>query len=356
KQGLYAWVTEDGHYLMIEISQGTDTKNGLFYKDLTKSDSAVVELLRRGLIKTFFFIRYSLGGPHLRLRVRPTAATSEGAIDALLDEHATRFFAAHPSDETRPSDEIRQRNRSTALDDPSADFDSVYANETLERFNFEPEVERYGGPEHLESAYDLFTLSSSMAIEAVSALTEVPRTRWLAAKLRYLAHQALASSDDPAMLDYVLSYPIRLWGAAQPRVIERGDAAFEKQHRAFVALMWREADTWRRGEATEMPGARWLGPAVRAVTRRLRHDPTVDVGEVAVSHLHMTANRLGINNAEELYLCRILERAVAELAEDDPELVSAAIAAGGPSMDSTSLDQWRTRCLASFVNSEEEPS
>ena len=45
KQGLYAWVSEDGNYLLIQISQGTDTKNGLFYRDLTQPDSPVVELL-----------------------------------------------------------------------------------------------------------------------------------------------------------------------------------------------------------------------------------------------------------------------------------------------------------------------
>ncbi|MDB4397801.1 prolyl oligopeptidase family serine peptidase, partial [Akkermansiaceae bacterium] len=45
KQGLYAWVTEDGKYLLIQVSQGTDTKNGLFYKDLSNSTSKVIELL-----------------------------------------------------------------------------------------------------------------------------------------------------------------------------------------------------------------------------------------------------------------------------------------------------------------------
>ena len=45
KQGLYAWVTEDGKYLLIQVSQGTDTKNGLFYKDLSNSASKAIELL-----------------------------------------------------------------------------------------------------------------------------------------------------------------------------------------------------------------------------------------------------------------------------------------------------------------------
>ena len=42
--GFYASVTEDGRYLLLYITQGTDTKNGLFYKDLSKPDSSVVEL------------------------------------------------------------------------------------------------------------------------------------------------------------------------------------------------------------------------------------------------------------------------------------------------------------------------
>jgi prolyl oligopeptidase len=38
-------VTDDGHYLIIEVSQGTSPKNRLYYKDLTQPDSQVVRLL-----------------------------------------------------------------------------------------------------------------------------------------------------------------------------------------------------------------------------------------------------------------------------------------------------------------------
>ncbi len=42
-----AEVSEDGRLLIIDISQGTDPKNRIFYKDLTKPDSGVVELLNK---------------------------------------------------------------------------------------------------------------------------------------------------------------------------------------------------------------------------------------------------------------------------------------------------------------------
>lgn len=38
-------MTDDGHYLIISISQGTDTRNRVYYRDLTQPDANVVELL-----------------------------------------------------------------------------------------------------------------------------------------------------------------------------------------------------------------------------------------------------------------------------------------------------------------------
>jgi prolyl oligopeptidase len=43
--GFGAEVTEDGHYLVITASQGTENKNRIFYKDLSRKDAKVVGLL-----------------------------------------------------------------------------------------------------------------------------------------------------------------------------------------------------------------------------------------------------------------------------------------------------------------------
>ena len=43
--GFGGGVTDDGHYLVISVWQGTSPKNRLYYKDLTKPDSEVVKLL-----------------------------------------------------------------------------------------------------------------------------------------------------------------------------------------------------------------------------------------------------------------------------------------------------------------------
>ncbi|UWU51171.1 prolyl oligopeptidase [Limnospira platensis C1] len=43
--GFNGFVTEDGQYLIISVWRGTDPKNLVFYRDLTKPDSPVVELI-----------------------------------------------------------------------------------------------------------------------------------------------------------------------------------------------------------------------------------------------------------------------------------------------------------------------
>jgi prolyl oligopeptidase len=46
--GIQSGVTEDGAYLILNISQGSDTKNRVFYKPLDQPDATVVELLTDG--------------------------------------------------------------------------------------------------------------------------------------------------------------------------------------------------------------------------------------------------------------------------------------------------------------------
>ena len=68
-------VSEDGRFLIINVSQGTDPKNRIFYKDLQKADAPVVELLNKqdahygflGCEGNVFWFRTDLGAPNARI-------------------------------------------------------------------------------------------------------------------------------------------------------------------------------------------------------------------------------------------------------------------------------------------------
>ena len=68
-------VTDDGRFLVIDVSQGTDPKNRIFYKDLRNAEAPVVELLNKqdasyrfiGNEADHFWFRTDLGAPKGRI-------------------------------------------------------------------------------------------------------------------------------------------------------------------------------------------------------------------------------------------------------------------------------------------------
>ncbi len=73
--GIYGSVTDDGRFLVLSISEGTDPKNRLFYQDLTAKDAKVVEMLNNfdaeysyiDNIGSTFYIRTDLKAPRYRV-------------------------------------------------------------------------------------------------------------------------------------------------------------------------------------------------------------------------------------------------------------------------------------------------
>jgi prolyl oligopeptidase len=73
--GLHASVTDDGHYLIYNISHGTDPKNRLFYQDLTQAGAGVVELLNEfdaaynfiDNVGSVFYLHSDLKAPRYRV-------------------------------------------------------------------------------------------------------------------------------------------------------------------------------------------------------------------------------------------------------------------------------------------------
>ena len=85
-------VSEDGRFLIINVSQGTDPKNRIFYKDLEKPDAAVVELLNKqdaaydflGCEGNVFWFKTDLGAP--RGRIVTVDVTKPEEIKTLVPE------------------------------------------------------------------------------------------------------------------------------------------------------------------------------------------------------------------------------------------------------------------------------
>ena len=89
-------VTDDGRYLVIHVSQGTETKNRVFYKDLTQPDAKVVEFLNDfdadyGFVDNdgpVFFFRTDLNAPRYRVIAVDTRNSARAGWKEIIPQSA----------------------------------------------------------------------------------------------------------------------------------------------------------------------------------------------------------------------------------------------------------------------------
>ncbi len=282
-------------------------------------------LVGSGAADRFFFIRYYEEGPHVRLRLRidPDRA---GEIEEQIARGADNFFSLWPVARALREPWHEPSNRSR----PLVPMDPAHPNlckETWRPSIFEPETERYGGRDRLPASLDFFALSSAASLRYLAAFGCLPWSKQMPRILRILLRQALgfARNRDEllALADYFSG-----WRETMGAVIARGDQVFDEQREAFVHLVASEIE-------------RWLDPADDDIWSRAASELSTRVGSedlvarrsIGVSQMHMTANRLGLENADEAYLTRLLTRACESLPSSCSstwELLPGALHAGAP--------------------------
>lgn len=285
-----------------------------YHQDLSSAIDGFVRPLVAGLLRSdgidhFFFIRYWLGGPHIRLRLHPRPGAAAPVIES-VETAARDFLASRPSTSTLGREAILRFNEQVLAHDAHELDDSIHPDNSLLAFPFRPEIERYGGPELWRDSLDFFAVSSATALELLRAHGGEPRSRQLALAFRVLARQALSFAGDEDDRVAQCRYAVDLWGGRMPRVLDKADRVLEERRSTFDRLFELELDRLGAGPGARVgegakaqlgEAARRLAWSVRAASRDVRQ-------RIGTSQLHMTANRLGLSNAEEVYLSRILAR------------------------------------------------
>lgn len=279
----------------------------------------IAELRADGHINGFYFIRYDLGGPHVRLRLRPARGRA-AQVAAKVRDAAEAFFARRPSTRSIPAEAIVRRNTGIVASDPQTGgaADEVYPDNSIREFAPLFEVDRYGGPGLFPHSLEFFTLSSHETFRFVSAEQERAAGQRLAIAGRLCVDQAWGFARDGDEFTELVAYPSRLFtGAWTERFIQRGDEAFDRNRAVHTRLLRDELRALTEGASGRLSPA--LAGGARRLARRVRGEEEGTKWTIGSSQLHMTANRLGLLNPEELYLGQILGHAARALSAEEPE-------------------------------------
>ena len=282
----------------------------------------VVSLVTGSVIDAFFFIRDYLGGPHVRLRLRAKAGFADRTA-ASMHQHARHFLAIVPSTQSLSEAAIRRTNEYILASDLHETEDSAYPDNSFWLKPFHPEIERYGGPENFQRSIDFFVVSSVSALDFLRQESLNSRSAQITQAFLLLLQQTLGfAADEPELVD-LLRYGVDSWGQAHPRIVQKADTIFKSKTDAFCQLFDQglsevrslapESAWFDRSSRYLVAGATRLSVAISTADRITR----VRIGG---SQLHMTASRLGLTNAEEVYLSRLLTLTTVEAFAQNKEL------------------------------------
>ena len=266
---------------------------------------AAESLVADGRAQSWFFIRYWAGGPHLRVRF----------LEA--DRDAVRGFA----------DRMRAAAARTAADAleldphtyyrglPQADPGDWHADGEVADAVYEPETERYGGPDALQVCEDFFCTSTAIALAVLRAAPRPGQRQAVAADLVSLAFGVLGLDDVEAVRQARGYYAAWDFSA---EVARGGDAPRLEAERLFhsspTAWLQRRSVLERlvsqAGNSTHHLWTRALGETVdrlRAVP--VRRPSSTGLIRIVWSLLHMHHNRLGLDIDDERRITWLLSLA-----------------------------------------------
>ena len=253
---------------------------------------------RQGVLSTYFFIRYNDGANHIRLRLRPTNGSTE-RLEAELE---------------------RLVERSPRLSG-------------MRRQPYEPETERYGGPDGLRVSEQHFVDSSRATLALLRKVQPEDRSSRLGKALLaqlVLLHTFLPDRSEAADLGrrFGMSYLRRRAGnpEQQQRWIEDFERGFDRQSdrlSQYVEVAWDalttgapltpELDAFLLDLRRTRDALHTLSTGAKLMDGRGNTTWEACVQWLLPSYLHMKNNRLGINLREECYLAVLIHRTL------DPE-------------------------------------
>ncbi|HEX2204344.1 MAG TPA: thiopeptide-type bacteriocin biosynthesis protein [Longimicrobium sp.] len=281
-----------------------------------------------GWVDGYFFIRYSELGPHVRLRFHGRGDVVDETVWPALRAHVE---ALHPGVVFEPPTEPPQPR--SHVDTQEGDEARVTHAALIE---YEPETDRYGGPEAVRLAERYFEVSSdaTFALLARSGRERSSRLGKGLLSMVVLAHVFGGTREKAAdfMHQYGIGYLRNIVRSEDGRSAWLGafDSGFDAQAEnlvAYVEEVWSRMDegeelsealdAWHDGLKRIRGEFRELFEAGRLL--RQGQEPFGQweqaVGGIVSSYVHMMNNRLGVSIQEEAYLAYLITRALGRPAE-----------------------------------------
>ena len=288
------------------------------------------DLCEDGAIERYFFVRYWEGGPHVRLRVIPSAG-AENHVKQVLESRFHDFLLEKPVFFTMPEGSQVWARRSFILEYGEEELHRKYGPEgiipsfsenTFHYIDYEPEYERYGGLEGMEVSERHFHIASQMVLDRLTWDNMHIKGVRLAQTITIMLGMCFAFLDTEESVaiflkEYAINWHVRFLsgkpGSLTADLMPRAELVLPK----VGARIRHVARDFQKGSLQVITNkdAEWAAHA-----KDLKHEVTtlMNGGTIPATHLipllfsyvHMTNNRLGVSLTEEISIAYLIHRAL----------------------------------------------
>lgn len=254
----------------------------------------VEQLEMEKLLDQYFYIVYWQGGNHIRFRYK---STEPAVVEKRMAARFKSFLEGYEPKYVLPEKayyEIYSRNKENVEDL------TFIPDRSIRQIAYEPETERYGGPESLPHCEQIFSLSSEYTL----ALRKQAGDSMMKRIVGGLDMFALAVKGLPDKKQFLNLYS-QYWKSFAPNAGKEIFSVKElaaKYRNRYEELMKDAGDFYRKWE-------KGLRKEMKLASRKQTAYPDADTAEKMIlsSQIHMTNNRLGIVPQLEAPLAEVLQ-------------------------------------------------
>ena len=305
----------------------------------------VDELRDEELIDRWFFIKYWMEGPHLRIRFRPSRPELRDEVTKRATAAIEAFLARRPALYDTDVEGLGDIYKKMYLAEYGEErFVEEYGvdgampfrpNNSVALMDYEQEFDRYGGPVGMELGEWHFEASSDLVAKllATSNTHVRPVLLGLATQLSLLTAYSFLETDE-AVREFFQRYR-GFWETSYQEPSDDYHDSFDKSFELTRASLSERVDrirtisagdfgqqlsgierTWLthcrelRGKLDAEAGRLLFPSRTGGTEREPIADPTARAAVLLSSYIHMTNNRLGVAILDEIYLSYLIERAL----------------------------------------------
>jgi hypothetical protein len=304
----------------------------------------VADLQAQQLISRWFFIRYWMGGPHVRLRLLPAEGVSEQTVKAAAEAAIQAYLQRRPAlfemDPNLLKKHYRRMfeaeyGREAFLARYGEDGEvETYQSNTIHYIAYEAEYQRYAGPLGLDISERHFEVSSDIVLRITEETNVHARSIAMGRGIQLMLQMLYTFLEDDESVCAFLSRYIEMW---QEIYDDRSNLYpfFDRKYALIAPRMrGRVAEIKRQLAAADVVSGleierQWITHArtlkaelgAAYATQQLELPDYVKSEREAfayllMSYIHMTNNRLSVSIGEEVYMAYVLRRAIEELRAD----------------------------------------